>query len=163
MVFNISADHDIFHRKVENLKRDSINAVHLTPGASSLHGFQNGNLRRNSRNGSTHTIPDKHHDSLLSMRKKDLEHHLTGLNENYRCPCCHMVQTIDDHVIKLIDSQSSLLSSVNNLVKQTNAKEMLNERKKEWMLAANIVDQTFFVLFLVMLFSSTVIIFTQAY
>lgn len=74
-----------------------------------------------------------------------------------------MVQTIDDHVIKLIDSQSSLLSSVNNLVKQTNAKEMLNERKKEWMLAANIVDQTFFVLFLVMLFSSTVIIFTQAY
>ncbi|XP_031553793.1 neuronal acetylcholine receptor subunit alpha-7-like [Actinia tenebrosa] len=157
------ADHDIFHRKVENLNRESTNPVHLTPGISSVHLSPNGNLRRNSRNGSIHTIPEKHRESFLSMRKNNIDHHFSGINENYRCSCCHMAQTIDDHVIKLIDSQSSLLSSVNNLLKQTNAKEMLNESKLEWILAANIVDQTCFVIFLVLLFSSTVIIFTQAY
>lgn len=163
MVFTIAGEHDIFHRKVENLKRDSINAVHLAPGISTLHGFPNGDLRKTNRNGSTHTIPENHRESLLSMRKKDIDHNYTGFNDSYRCPCCHITQSIDDHVTKLIDSQSSLLSSVNSLVKQTNCKELLNERKKEWILAASIVDQTCFVIFLVMLFSSTVLIFTQAY
>jgi hypothetical protein len=97
------------------------------------------------------------------MRKKEIEQQWSALNENNRCHCCQTAQSMDERVMKLIDSQSSLLSSVNNLVRQTNAKELLNERKKEWILAANIVDQTCFVIFLIMLFSSTVIIFTQAY
>jgi len=74
-----------------------------------------------------------------------------------------MVHSSDDRIAQLIDSQSCLLNSVNSLMRQTNAKELLNEKKKEWILAASIVDQCFFVIFLVILFSSTVIIFTQAY
>jgi len=135
------------HHKVENLSRDSIN--HL-PSGLSHHHLSNGHIKNTS------------HDSISSMRRKEFEQQWTLLNEN-RCHCCQVAQTVDEHMSRLIDSQSCLLNSVNSLVRQTNSKEKLNESKKEWIIAASIVDQTCFVIFLVMLFSSTVIIFTQAY
>lgn len=154
----ISTEHERFlQHRVDNIPRDSVN--NLQPGLSSLH-LSNGHITKPRLSFALSS--DKRHDSISSMRRKEFEERWALLNESH-CHSNPMTDTREDRFSRLVDSQSILIDSVNNLVRQTNAKELINERKREWILAANIVDQTCFILFLVMLFSSTVIIFTQAY